>query len=384
MTDSLPAVSITRKAADRLASGHPWVFSSEVAEVHAQPGDPVVVKDPKGRQLGVAHYSSASQIALRLLSRQVQPIDAAFFQTRIHAAIAHRTRLGLTGSFRLVHAEADLLPGLIIDRYGDALVLQTLTQGMDAALPLILESLEAPTILLRNDAPVREKENLPLESRLLRGSLDGPHRFSLNGLDWEADLLSGQKTGTFLDQRENHLAAARYARGKALDLFTHTGGFALHLARACDRVDAVDASPAALRAAARNAELNAISNVDFREANVFELLRTLRQAKRRFDAIVLDPPALAKSRNHAAQALQSYADLNSGALQLLRPGGVLITCSCSHHISEADLLSVLAACAQDLRLNLRILERRTQSADHPVLLQVPETHYLKCLILELL
>jgi 23S rRNA (cytosine1962-C5)-methyltransferase len=389
------SIRVSRKAADRLASGHPWVFSSDIlSRGQAQPGDIVRVVDQKGRALGVAHYSSTSQIVLRLLERSQAPVDAAFYRRRLEQAAQFRSRhVHDTDAYRLVHAEADLLPGLIVDRYGDCLVVQTLTQGMEHAQPLIaraLQDLFAPQgILARNDVAVRKKEDLPLETKVLAG--DVPERVSLrmNGLAWRANLIAGQKTGVYLDQRENYLAArhaaARSGAGRrVLDCFTSTGGFALHLASVCERVEAVDSSADALSAAAGNRDANGIANVDFREADVFELLAGYNSARRAFDIVVLDPPAFAKSRASVPKALEAYRELNLRALRLLGSGGILVTCSCSHHVHEGPFLGAIASAAAEASRMVRILERRTQSADHPVLLAVPETQYLKCVVCEVL
>ncbi len=382
------AVRISGRAAARIRSGHCWVYASEVTDrAAAQPGDLVRVLDERGRPLGLAHFSSTSQITLRVLSTRQEAVGAEFFVTRMRAAADLRRRL-VSGAdaFRWVHAEADLLPGLIIDRYARWLVVQTLSQGMDRSLDWILdacETLAEPTgILLRNDVAVRAKEALPLEVRVARGQVPATVEIELNGFRLEANLRSGQKTGIYLDQRENYLAAARYGFGRALDCFTSTGGFALHLAAHCERVEAVDSSEAALATARRNAAANGILNVEWREADVFDLLAGHAGARRHFNTVVLDPPAFAKSRANQEAALRAYKDLNLRALRLLGPGGVLITCSCSFHVSEADLLETVAAAALDSGKILRVLDRRAQASDHPILLTVPETHYLKCLILQ--
>jgi 23S rRNA (cytosine1962-C5)-methyltransferase len=385
-----PSVRVSRKGEARLAGGHPWVYSSDVEDrAAARPGDTVRVVNQRNRFLGLAHFSSSSQIAIRLLSARDVPIDAAFYHQRIAAALEFRRRLHGAGSaFRLVHAEADLLPGLIIDSYGGYLSAQFLTQGMDRARPFIVDALrnllEPKAILARNDAAARRLESLPQEQEILLGDIPGTIGFQMNGLQWRANLRKGQKTGVFLDQRENYLAAARHAHGRALDCFTSTGGFALHLARACESVEAVDSSAQALETAAANLSLNAISNVSLREADAFEFLSGLAHTRRQFDTIVLDPPAFAKTRAQTGHALRAYKEINYKALKALAPGGVLVTCSCSHHVSEADLLAVLAEAALDASRTLRVLERRTQASDHPILLTVPETLYLKCLIVEAL
>ncbi len=309
------------------------------------------------------------------------------FSTRISAAEAHRKRV-VSGSnaYRVVHAEADQLPGLVIDRYAGYFTLQTLDQGMDRAKADIVSCLnelfEPLGIVERNDVAVRKREALPLTAGVLAGEVPDDAVIEMNGLELRADLLRGQKTGIFLDQRENYLAAARYARGRALDCFTSTGGFALHLARACESVEAADSSRASLETAERNRAANQIANVEFREADIFELLAEHASAHRRFDAVVLDPPAFAKSRAHLDAAVRGYKEINRRALELLASGGVLVTCSCSQHVSEALLLEIVAEASLDTGRTLRVLERRTQSQDHPVLLTVPETMYLKCLILQ--
>ena len=394
-------VRVNRKAALRVASGHPWIFSSDIADRDgAEAGQPVKVLDPGGRALGTAHYSSASQISLRMLSRQVEEIGRDFFLHRIRAAEQHRrTMFGNmfhtvlqnmvpdSDAYRVVHGEGDLLPALVVDRYGDYLVMQTLDQGMDAAKSEIascLEEIFQPAgIVLRNDVAVRAKEQLPLETAVLAGLVPESVAVRMNGLTLRANLLHGQKTGIFLDQRENYLAAARYGRGgKALDCFTSTGGFALHLAAQCEAVEAVDSSGPALATARVNAQANGIANVDFREADVFDLLSGYAAARRQFSLVVLDPPAFAKSRRNLEAAVTGYKEINLRALRLLGPGGILVTCSCSHHLSEAMLLELVAEAALDAKRTLRVLDRRTQSQDHPILLTVPETLYLKCLILE--
>jgi 23S rRNA (cytosine1962-C5)-methyltransferase len=382
-------VRVNRKAAGRVASGHPWIFTSDIEDRDgAQAGAAVKVADSRGRPLGTAHYSSASQISLRLLSRQIEEVGRDFFLRRLRAAEAHRRHVVRdTDAYRVVHGEADLLPALVVDRYGDYLVIQTLDQGMDAAKADIVSCLEEifqpKGIVARNDVSVRTKEQLPLETAVLSGEIPESVAVRMNGLALTADLLKGQKTGIFLDQRENYRAAAHYARGgKALDCFTSTGGFALHLAKKVEHVEAVDSSGPALAAARGNAERNGIGNVEWREADVFDLLQSYASARRQFSLVVLDPPAFAKSRQKLEAAAAGYKDINLRALRLLQPGGILVTCSCSHLMSEAMLLEVLAQASLDANRTLRVLDRRTQSQDHPILLTVPETHYLKCLVLE--
>lgn len=382
------AVTVNRKAAARWASGHPWIYSSDVTDRgNAQPGETVRVADPKGRPLGTAHYSSTSQITLRQLSTRVEEIDRSFLAARLEEASAYRRRVVReTTAWRMVHAEADRLPALIVDRYGEYLVVQALDQGMDRMLPVILDLLEssAEGIVLRNDSLVRARESLPLDKSIVRGQVPPTVSVEMNGFRLEADLLEGQKTGIYLDQRENYAAAARYAKGSALDCFASTGGFALHMAGQVEHVEAVDSSATALEMARRNAAANRLENISFREADVFDLLSGYASARRHFGTIVLDPPAFAKSRSNLEGAARGYKEINRRALQLLDSGGILVTCSCSHHMSEAALLELIAEASLDTGRPLRVLERRTQSQDHPILLTVPETHYLKCLILEVI
>jgi len=387
---SSATVRVNRKAADRVLSGHPWIFASDILDRGAaQPGDAVRVVDWKGGLLGTAHYSSTSQITLRLLSKQVEIIDAAFLRKRIAAAAEHRKRV-VEGSdaYRLVHAEGDLLPGLIIDRYCDSFVVQQLNQGMDRLTNEIVEVLtelfQPRSIVARNDVPIRAKENLPQEARVLSGEIAAPVDVAMNGFSLEADLLGGQKTGIFLDQRENYLAVQRYGHGRALDCFTATGGFALHLARACTSVEAIDSSERTLETAKHNASRNGLSNITFHEASVLDYLPGLVSAGRKYDLIVVDPPAFTKSRSALEGAVRGYKEVNLRALRLLSSGGILVSCSCSHHMTEAHLLETVAAASLDCGKQLRVLERRTQAQDHPILLTVPETHYLKCLIFEAL
>jgi len=379
---------VNRKARDRVASGHPWIFTSDVLDRgEAAGGDAVLVTGPAGETLGTAHFSDSSQISLRLLSDRVQTIDRDFYLRRIRQAEEHRRRVvSDSDAYRLVHGEGDQLPGLVIDRYGDYFTVQTLDQGMDRAkgeIARALEELFAPEgIVERNDASVRKHENLPLQSGVLLGTAPQTVTVHMNGLVLHADLVHGQKTGIFLDQRENYVAAARYAHGRALDCFTSTGGFALHLAARSESVEAVDSSEASLKTAELNRSANAITNVEFREADVFDLLAGYAASRRQFETLVLDPPAFAKSRRSLEGAVRGYKEINRRALELLPSGGILVTCSCSHHLSEAMLLEIVAAASLDTGRKLRVLERRTQAQDHPILLTVPETMYLKCLILE--
>ncbi len=383
------AVTVSRRGARRLEEGHLWVYAADVADRgEAEPGEAVLVRDQSGRSLGVAHYSSTSAITLRLLSRREEPVDRSFYRRRLEAALNHRRRYVFgSEAYRLCHAEGDLLPALVIDRSRDYLVVQTLSQGMERAqqeiLTVLEELVEPKGIVLRNDVPRREREDLPLEVRVARGEIPEEVPFRMNGLVFHADLIGGQKTGVFLDQRENYLAVRRYARGRVLDCFTSTGGFALHIAPQCDSVEAVDTSERALEIARRNAMGNGLADrISFREADVFDLLTGYAVSGRRFDLVILDPPAFAKSRGAVRKARDAYRVINYRALELLDPGGVLVTCSCSHHFTEQLLLETVLGCARELGKTLRLMERRYQSSDHPVLPAVPETLYLKCLIFE--
>jgi len=384
-----PTVTITKRGVERLASGHPWIYCSDV--IPAAGVEPGVVRliDQKNHFWGQALYSSQSQITLRFLTREERPFDAAFLTERIRDAAAFRQQVAAGAqAYRLVASEGDLLPSLIIDRYGDCFVIQTLSQGMDRLKSTVVEILKkefAPrAILERNDAAVRGLEGLPEQSGVLAGEAVREVVVEENGVKMCFDLLHGQKTGGFLDQRENRAAAANYARGRALDCFTYTGGFALALAPHCDSVLGVDSSGDALRQAERSQGLNGFTNLEWKEANCFDILKAADQEKQRFDIVVIDPPAFARQKASLESALRGYKELNLRAMKILNPGGYLVTCSCSFHVSEADLLEVVANAALDAHRTAVVVERRTQSRDHPILLTVPETHYLKCLILRIL
>lgn len=382
-----PSVTVSRRGAERLRAGHPWIYRSDVMEAgKAGAGDVVRLAERSGRFLGKAHYSSASQIAVRLLTSEDRPIDAGFYRERLRAAEQLRARVvSGTNAWRLVFGEADGLPALVVDRYADWLSIQTLSQGMDRARPemvRLLEELFSPRgIVERDDARVRELEALPQQVGVVAGECPDTVEIEMNGVRFGVGLRGGQKTGAFLDQRENYAAAAAYARGAALDCFSYAGGFALHLAPRCESVEAVDSSAEAIAAAQANAARNSLANVRFTEANVFDLLSGYDHLRRVFDVVVLDPPAFAKSRANLAAALRGYKEINLRAMRLLRRGGVLVTCSCSHHVSEAEFIETVAAAALDAHRRLTVLERRTQSRDHPIVLTIPETLYLKCLIL---
>jgi len=382
-----PAVTIRPRGIERIVSGHVWIYRADVADATGvEPGAVVRLVDRKQRFWGQALYSSQSQIALRLLTREARPFDRAFLAERIRAAAAFREQV-IEGAraYRLVAAEGDLLPSLIIDRYATCFVIQTLSQGMERLKPTVVEILQEQftplSILERNDVAVRGLEGLPEQVGVLAGEDVSEIVVEEHGAKFCYDLKGGQKTGGFLDQRENRAAARQYARGRLLDCFAYTGAFGIALARQCESVVGVESSAEALKLARRNQELNGLTNLEWQEANCFDFLKAADQQGRRFDMVVLDPPAFARQKSSRESALRGYKELNLRALKILSPGGYLITCSCSFHVSEADLLEVVASAALDAHRTVVVVERRTQSRDHPILLTVPETHYLKCLIL---
>lgn len=387
LSREIPPITVSRRGAQRLRDGHVWVYRSDVISADSiPPGSLVAVTDERGKFLGTAFYSSASQIAVRLLSREPVEDIESLLRMRIREAIAYRERVVRnTDAYRLVFSEADFLPGLIVDRYNDLLSVQILTQAMDVesvravVLSELNNSLKPAAIIDRVDPKIRELEQLPPRSS---GALQGDRTstiFSMNGVKFYFDALEGQKTGAFLDQRENYAAAAQYAHREGLDVFCYQGGFALHLAERCSQVTGVDSSRPALEVADQNAALNGYE-IEWVEANAFDLLGDYARAGRQYDTIVLDPPAFAKSKKNLDTALRGYKELNLRALKMLRPGGVLVSCSCSYHVSQADFLAVIAEAGRDVHRNLRLLENRTQAKDHPILLNVSETAYLKCAI----
>jgi len=383
------SVVISPRGVDRLRSGHLWVYRSDVRSPQAEPGDIVRVLDERGRFQGRAFYSDKSQIAIRLLTPHDVPVDRAFFRERLQRAGDYR-RLVVqnTEAYRLVYGEGDLLSSLIVDRYGDYLVIQTLSQGTerlkDLFVDLLLELFSPRGVLERNDPKVRLLEALDQRVSILHGQIPEEIVAHENGVRFVYDLRKGQKTGSFLDQRENHRTARYYSSGNVLDCFSYQGGFALAIADKCDHVEAIDMAPAAVEAAKRNQQLNSSSNVHFREGNTFDLLKEYDDSGRRFHTVILDPPAFAKNRDSLAAAHRGYKEINLRALKILEPGGFLITCSCSYHITEALFLQIVAEAANDARKALAVVERRTQARDHPILLTMPETHYLKCLIMKAL
>jgi 23S rRNA (cytosine1962-C5)-methyltransferase len=381
-----PTVAVSGRAEQRIQAGHLWIYKSDVLDVEAAPGDTVTVLGARGRPIGQALYSDRSQITLRLLSHGAEPADAALWRQRLESAIAFRGTLTIDATaYRLVHADGDLLPSLIVDRYGDYLVLQSLSQGVERLLPtitgLLVELLAPRGILARNDVKVRALEGLEPFVEVLYGEVPASIPVREGPIEYDVDPWKGQKTGLFLDQRENRVAAAQYARGRLLDCFSYTGGFAMRLAPHCDEVTAVDISADAVTRIVANAARNHLPQVQACEANAFDELRRLERAGERFDTIVLDPPAFAKNKASVPKALSGYRDINLRALRLLKPGGTLVTCSCSYNVDEATFGQVVHEAATDALVHVNVIEKRMQGRDHPVLLGVPESYYLKCFIL---
>jgi 23S rRNA (cytosine1962-C5)-methyltransferase len=383
----LPSIRVSARGASRLRSGHVWVYRSDVlADDGTAPGSLVQVVDPQKRALGTALYSSSSQIAIRLLSVNVVKDLPRLIRERIQQAVAYRKLVVHdTDAYRLLFSEGDFLPGLIVDRYNDVLSLQILTQAMDTELARaavvgeLQDQLHPAGIVERVDARVRELEQLPArESGLIAGEKDTTV-VTMNGVKFHYSAFQGQKTGAFLDQRENYAAAAEYAHGEALDAFCYQGAFSLHLSPKCSQVTGVDSSRPALEVADQNAVLNG-REIEWIEANAFDLLKDYSAAGRQYDTIILDPPAFAKSRKNLDTALRGYKELNLRALKMLRPRGILVTCTCSYHVSQSDFLGTISEAAIDARRRVRILAVRSQAKDHPVLLNVPETSYLKAVI----
>ena len=398
---------ISRRAADRIRAGHVWVYASDVEDLNAGQGAALLpVADGRGILLGTALYSPSSQIALRMIAREA--VDSAgwlkLLEERLCAAIRRRLPMieiekTQTDSCRLVFSEADQLPGLVADKYGDLVVLQLLTKGLDSAavrdvcVRAVRAMLDPAAIFDRPDPRIRELEGLPpasVEPLFAKQGAKSEAIFSVNGMHFVFDADAGQKTGAFLDQRENYAAARAWAErlgttGRALDVCTYQGGFALHLATVCKRVTGIDASRSSLEVAERNLQLNRArisAEVDWVEGDAFAILRDWSDAREQFDTIVLDPPAFAKSKRAVEGALRGYKELNLRALRMLRPGGLLLTCSCSHHVSWSELEGAVSAAAADAQRRVRLRERRGAAEDHPVILNLPETEYLKCLVLE--
>jgi 23S rRNA (cytosine1962-C5)-methyltransferase len=380
-------VTVSPRGASRLKDGHVWVYRSDIVSAEGvPPGALVAIADHRGQPLGTALYSSSSQIAIRLLSHGSVDDFPALLRQRISEAIVYREPIVQnTNAYRVIFSEADFVPGLIVDRYDDILSIQILTQAMDAdavraaITSELTERLHPASIVERVDPRVRHLEDLPPRSSGLIQGEKASTVFSMNNVQFHFDALEGQKTGAFLDQRENYAASAQYGHGEALDVFCYQGGFALHLAPRCAHVTGVDSSRPALEVADQNAALNS-HNIEWIEANAFDLLKDYASSGQRYDTIVLDPPAFAKTKRDLDAALRGYKELNLRALKMLRPGGILVTCSCSYHVSQTDFVQMLADAARDAHRTLRLAEVRGQSRDHPILLNIPETAYLKCVI----
>ena len=379
-------VRVSSRGAKRIRRGHLWVYRSDIDNAEsAEGGDIVRVLDQTGNFVGQAFYSDRSELALRFLTNREENIDRDWWFERFAECAQRREAIAReTNSYRLIYSEGDLLPSLIVDKYDDVLVMQTLSQGSDRLkqtfVELLTDKFKPRAIVERNDARVRQFEGLDLQSGVLYGEAPAEIEINQNGVRFLISPLGGQKTGAFLDQRENYLSAKRHAHGRALDCFTFSGGFALHLASECSNLLAIDISADAIAAGQRNAQLNGTRNIEFLAANVFDTLREFEAADERFDTIVLDPPAFAKNRASIKAAARGYKEINLRAMKLLNPGGVLVTCTCSYHMSEQMFLEIIGDAGLDAHRRLQIIEVRGQSSDHPVLMGMPETHYLKCVI----
>jgi 23S rRNA (cytosine1962-C5)-methyltransferase len=384
----LTPVRLKAKGARWQRRGHPWVYRDDLeAEPSLAPGELAAVYGPGDRFLGQAFYSRASRIALRFVTFGPERVDRRFWEARLRRALEYRSRVVRdTDAYRLLFAEADGFPGLVADWYAGHLALQANHPGLERLLPEIIELLIADlkpiSITLRHDAEVRLLEELPLEVKTVFGELPEAVQIRENAVRLWVDLRRGQKTGFFLDQRENRAAAAGLSRGEVLDAFAYQGAFAMHLAPGARRVTLVEASDAALARARENAALNGFDNLELVRENVFAYLKRTVAAGDRFDCVVLDPPAFARSRRDRAAAQRGYKEINRRAFQLLNPGGTLITCSCSHNLSEPEFLEIVREAAADAGRQARLVERRGAARDHPALLALPESLYLKCLILE--
>ena len=379
-------VTISSRGESRIRNGHPWIYRSDVVRADAEPGALVRVTGARGRPVGFALYSDRSEIALRMFSYGADAPGPEVWRERLDQAMAFRRTLAIDATaYRLVHGEADRLPSLVVDRYGDYLVVQALSQGMDRVLPTLIQTLadlvRPAGILARNDPRVRLLEGLDQRVDVVYGDVPAAIEVREGAGHFTVDAFKGQKTGLFLDQRENRVAAAQYASGRLLDAFSYHGGFALALAPRCSEVLAVDISEEAVARIRLNAERNGLRRVEARAMNVFDELRELERRGDTFDTIVLDPPAFAKNKAAVPKALSGYKEINLRALKLLKPGGVLVTCTCSYHVSESAFADLLAAAAVDARAEVAVVEKRMQGRDHPVLMTVPETYYLKCFIL---
>jgi 23S rRNA (cytosine1962-C5)-methyltransferase len=379
---------LTPKGLSWFRKGHPWIFRNDLERTHdAVPGSIVSLETKNGKFLAQGFYSDQSKIAFRLISRTKEAIDANYWKKCILKAFQYRQAVvKQTNAYRLVFGESDGIPSLIIDRYADHFVMQTLAQGTENLISPITEILQdlfhPQSIILRNDLAVRELEGLPPEKKILFGEFPKNAQVFEGEIRYRADLWTGQKTGAYLDQRENRLLAAHFLQGRILDAFCYHGLFGLHAARNASRVIGLDSSPEAIEQARENALLNGLTNIEFRKENVFDFLKKEADEGQCYDGIILDPPAFAKSKENVAGATRGYKELNLRAIRLLKPCGILVTSSCSYNLTESRFLEILRDCAKDSGATLRIIQRRGQSADHPVLLSFPESFYLKCLFLE--
>lgn len=382
---------LTRGRHERILHGHPWIYANEIQEVRGefQPGDIVSVLDSRGKFIGRGYINPRSQISIRLLTRQDVEVSDEFIRRRLEQAVQYRQLVvPHETSFRVVHAEADLLPGLVVDKFGDYLVFQTLTLGIErfrgVIVSTLLDMFRPRGMYERNDAPVRELEGLRQTVGFVTPPFDTVIEIEENGLRITVDVQRGQKTGHFLDQKENRMAIRPYCKGaRVLDCFCHTGGFSLNAAKAgALEVTGIDQSESALLVARANAMDNDLTGVSFESANAFDYLRMAERRGLLFDVVILDPPAFAKSRGALEGAVRGYKEINLRAMRIIRSGGTLVTCSCSHHMDEALFTQVIIDSAFDARKTVRLIEKRGQAKDHPVLLASPETAYLKCFILE--
>ncbi|HSA58505.1 MAG TPA: class I SAM-dependent rRNA methyltransferase [bacterium] len=386
----MPQVLINQKGFQRVRAGHPWVFRSDVVlkDPLPEPGSVVSVLGPGEKFLGQAFCNPRSQITLRMVSRSREPLDGEFWSKRIAASIARRGSPPPNGGVRLIHGESDGMPSVILDRYGDVLVFQTLSAGADrfkeTFVDLFQKLLQPAAIVERNDPPVRDLEGLVRQKGIVAGNLPLPVLIQEGGFAFSVDPLEGQKTGLFLDQAENHLAAARYARGRVLDLFSYQGGFALAASQHAEEVLAVDSSAPALAALQDNLSRNGVKNVTSWEANGFDFLRECDERGEKFDAVLLDPPPFVRDRRNVGGAVRGYKEINLRAMKILKPGGVLVTCSCSQNFTPEMFEDTLREASRDTRREVQILERRGAAPDHPVLLTFPESNYLQCWILRIL
>ena len=378
---------VTSKGYAWFQKGHPWIFRSDLDRIDdAEPGGIVSLESPRGSFLAQGFYSDRSKIAFRLVSREKSPIDAQFWRRRIEMAHQYRQRVvERTNAYRLIYGESDGIPSLIVDRYGDHFVMQTLSQGAEKWLStfgeLLADLFRPASIILRNDLSVRDLEGLPQEKRVLFGTLPSPIKVFEGEVQYWVDPWRGQKTGAYLDQRENRQFASGLLQGKILDAFCYQGLFGLHAAQRGAAVLAIDASEEALAQAQKNFELNALETFELHKENVFDFLAREAEKGPRYDGIVLDPPAFAKRKENLWGASRGYRELNRRAIQLLHPGGVLVTCSCSYNLSEGRFLEVLKESGAEAQASMRLLAKRTQGLDHPILLSFPESYYLKCMIL---